>query len=153
MYEKQVQVTPFYGISLGPGIKKLKTKKMKKIMLTDRRVIFESLKMTRTKHFIDGRLELQVQVLFALPLLYLYQLSEPIATICIMVHILSLFEAIGNNDTKKVDLILFQKKSKQGRGEDEGGGGRGNGIFRGIEMTERGSPRVLCFWLWKFQWV
>ena len=53
-----------------------------------------------------------------------------------MVHILSLFEAIGNNDTKKVDLILFQKKSKQGRGEDEGGGGgRGNGIFRGIEMT------------------
>ena len=26
-------------------------------MLTDRRVIFESLKMTRTKHFIDGRLK------------------------------------------------------------------------------------------------
>ena len=71
-------------------------------------------------------------MLFALPLLYLYQLSEPIATICIMVHILSLFEAIGNNDTKKVDLILFQKKSKQGRGEDEGGGGVEEMEFLGV---------------------
>ena len=31
-------------------------KKVKKIMPTDRPAVFESLKVTRTKHFIDGRL-------------------------------------------------------------------------------------------------